>query len=196
MTCTLPTPYDDERWANIVTESEQECINYVLQRSDLLQDSYALDIGIGASKFYSDTKNIFKGIDGITIIDLEISLGYQASAGSNTEYRLFNQNKYNVSALDKILDRKYSIIVDVNLKMFACCQEHWEQYLYKVISKLAYGGKLITHTAGFGGYRDDVFKGELTLDELSSLTKERATIDLIPSSLVPKQSLVVFEGKS
>ena len=195
MTCTLPVSYDEEKWASIVTESEQECISYVLHKADILLGSYALNVGIGASQFYSETENVFSVVDGITVIDLEIELGKQAALKSSTEYRLFNQNKYEVSGLDKILDHEYSIIVDVNLKMFSCCQEHWEDYLYHLIAKLAPGGQLITHTGGFGGYKDYVFESTLTLNELTMLVGDTVTVTTLDSILIPNEKLVILGAK-
>ena len=56
-----------------------------------------------------------------------------------------------------------------------CCYPHWVEYFECILSKLKRGGKLLTHTQGFGNYGSDLdtepVDSLLTVDELLKLTR-------------------------
>jgi len=195
--CNLNIKYDDERWATIVTQAEEDCIEYI-KTHKILTQSTALDVGIGASFFFAELQHLFTKIDGLTVIDKEIDIANKLSEQSSTKYNLIKQNKHDVLELDKKLDKEYPVIVDVNLKMFACCQKHWEDYFYYIISKLSKNGELLTHTVGFGGYKNEIFKSELTLVELENLISfsgKNISLTSTESTLIPNHSLIILRAE-
>lgn len=199
MSCNLEIKYNDERWATIITQAEEDCIEYIKTNHSSINGDIALDIGIGASKFFIDLQDSFTRIDGLTVIDKEILIGQNLAKNTKSKYRIIKENKYNVLALNSILDHTYPVIVDVNLKMFACCQRHWKDYLFCILNKIKKGGILLTHTVGFGGYKNEIFKSDLTMEELEdllSLSDRKISIKMIESSLIQGHSLVVFRAKN
>lgn len=101
-----------------------------------------LVVGVGNGRFgltYGlDESNT---IDGITICEEEkenaIELYYD---------KVYLINKYNPDTFN--ID-KYDIIVDVNLKSYACCDKHFKEYIYNILHSLKLQGHLYSHKDGF-----------------------------------------------
>ena len=167
MKCNLPILWKDEEWLTVnperISGAQVSVNNYLRKSQRLYQGKKILHIGIGNSSVYRELKDVFKQIDGITNTQQELEAGRRLS----DEYGIYLINKYNPDEF-KYIDNNYDVIVDVNLKSFACCNEHWLSYLKAVIGKLKVGGRLISHTAGFGGYPSD-FDNSMTMNELHKL---------------------------
>lgn len=172
MKCNLPTLWTDEKWLaknpERVSFAQVSVNNYL--KNKLYQGKKALHIGIGNSSVYKDLHGVFSRIDGITNTQEEFDMGKILS----DKYRVYLINKYNLDELAKI-DSDYDVIVDVNLKSFACCNEHWLGFMKAVIGKLKVGGILISHTAGFGGY-GTIFDNSVKMEELYQLLEPNCTL--------------------
>ena len=188
--CDLSATYDMPDWAVKITLAEQECVEYA---KTILGDNnkVALSVGTGASHLYSELYPQFQSIDGITIIDEEINVAQLKERQYNIPYRILKNNKYDVGVINAVLAPEYGLIVDVNLKMYGCCQHHWEEYFRYIVSKLASDGILLSHSTGFGCYAG--FRtGELSLDELSSLLPYGFLLDTLPSPGRPEFCIIVI----
>lgn len=164
MNCNLPTLWTDEEWLTKnperVSGAEVSVNNYLKKSQELYQGKKILHIGIGSSLVFKQLHDVFGRIDGITNTKQEFEM-----AGGL--YKVYLMNKYNEEEFFKI-DDDYDVIVDVNLKSFACCSEHWLNFMKAVIGKLKVGGRLISHTAGFGGY-GTIFDNSMKMEELYKL---------------------------
>jgi len=193
MTCNLEMVYDQDDWATIITEAELECVAYLKEREEEFGGQNALDVGIGASHFLIELAHIFGRIDGLTIIEKELDVAYNLSWIGN--YKIYKQNKYDLVGMDACLLPDYQAIVDVNLKMFSCCQQHFEEYFRFIAQRLAPGGVLLSHSSGFGAYKDDFFPSMLSMREVEELTAglgEEFDLSLVDSKLVKGESIIVI----
>jgi hypothetical protein len=193
MTCQLPVVYDDDRWTHIVTQAEEDCVAYVAQQN-LIPDRLILDVGIGASHCYKTLGTKFTCMDGIAVMDSEIKYGLSLVGPNSGAYFIHKINKYDVSQLKQL--GLYSCIIDVNPKMFGCCQKHWQEYFSAILTHIWIGGEFVTHTAGFGCYADatgQVNCSPLTLQEMVQLIPAGYSFQTIESSLIPSYSIVVVK---
>lgn len=177
MICNLPQLWQDEQWLTKNPErisSAQVDINTYLKTNG---GGKLLHIGIGNSSMFRELSGVFSQIDGITNVNQEYEVGRKY--GSEEDYRIYLMNKHDPKQL-ATLDNDYDVIADTNLKSFSCCIEHWHGFLRGVLGKLKPGGRLISHTAGFGGYMSPVYgmvmDNSLTMEELVNLLEPGQTI--------------------
>jgi len=128
---------------NEATNDEKDVITF-LKNDDLFNNKRILHVGIGNSYIAKNLKN-FKKIDGISLSKNELDLAKKSNIDN---YEVFFQNKYcQNNILSKILNF-YDIIIDVNIKSFACCDKAFVN-LFKTYSKiLNINGIIITSKAG------------------------------------------------
>ena len=128
---------------NEATNDEKDVITF-LKNDDLFNNKRILHVGIGNSYIAKNLKN-FKKIDGISLSKNELDLAKKSNIDN---YEVFFQNKYcQNNILSKILNF-YDIIIDVNIKSFACCDKAFVN-LFKTYSKiLNNNGIIITSKAG------------------------------------------------
>ena len=128
---------------NEATNDEKDVITF-LKNDDLFNNKRILHVGIGNSYIAKNLKN-FKKIDGISLSKNELDLAKKSNIDN---YEVFFQNKYcQNNILSKILNF-YDIIIDVNIKSFACCDKAFVN-LFKTYSKiLNINGIVITSKAG------------------------------------------------
>lgn len=165
MSCNLPRVWQEDEWLTEnperISEAQVSVNNYLRGSQELYRGKKILHIGTGNSSIARNLDDVFKQIDGVTNTQQELEAGRKI--GSD-KYKVYLINKYNPDEFSK-LDSDYDVIVDVNLKSYACCQEHWLGFMEAVIGKLKIGGRLISHTAGFGGYSTG-FDNSLKMEEL------------------------------
>ena len=156
--------WQEEEWLTKnperISPSQISINNYLKNAKNLYQGKKMLHIGIGNSSIFKELSDVFGQIDGVTNMHQELE-----RAG---KYRVYLINKYNLDELSKI-DSDYDVIVDVSLKSYACCNEHWLGFMKAVINKLKIGGRLISHTGGFGGHASPNFDNSTNIAEIYQL---------------------------
>lgn len=168
MNCNLPKVWDDNEWLTVnperISPVQESVNNYLKSAQKLYQGKKILHIGIGSSSIFKEFNSVFGQIDGITNSQQELEMG------KNDTYRIYLMNKYNPDEFSTI-DSDYDVIVDVSLKSYACCSEHWVGFMKEVINKLKVGGRLLSHTGGFGGHLSPftTFDNSMHLPELYDL---------------------------
>ena len=170
MKCNLPKVWDDNEWLTKnperISPVQLSVNNYLRSSQRFYKGKKILHIGIGNSSIFKDFNDVFQQIDGITNSQQELEAGKQLS----DKYRVYLLNKYNLEEFGK-MDNDYDVIVDVSLKSYACCNEHWLGFMKEVINKLKVGGRLLSHTGGFGGHASPftTFDNSLKIEELYQL---------------------------
>ena len=131
-------------WENNETTNDEKDVITFLKNDDLFNNKRILHIGIGNSYIAKNLKN-FKKIDGISLSKNELDLAKKSNIDN---YEVFFQNKYcQNNILSKILNF-YDIIIDVNIKSFACCDKAFVN-LFKTYSELLNNnGIIITSKSG------------------------------------------------
>ena len=131
-------------WENRkVTSDEIDILEFLNSNNDN-KNCNILHVGIGNS-FLASELNYFKEIIGITISQNEIK---HASTRNIPNYKYFFLNKYKLNSLDVFKDKKFNIIIDTNIKSFACCDKAFINLFEQYANSLDSNGYIISHTNG------------------------------------------------
>ena len=131
-------------WENRkVTSDEIDILEFLNSNNDN-KNCNILHVGIGNS-FLASELNYFKEIIGITISQNEIK---HASTKHISNYKYFFLNKYKSNSLDIFKDKKFNIIIDTNIKSFACCDKAFINLFEQYVNSLDSNGFIISHING------------------------------------------------
>ena len=131
-------------WENRkVTNDEIDIINF-LNSNNKNTNLSILHIGIGNSFLASKLDN-YKEIIGITISQNEITY---ALSKNIKNYQYFFLNKYKKNSLHIFNNKKFDVIVDVNMKSFSCCDRAFHNLFTQYTYLLKNNGFIITHNNG------------------------------------------------
>tara|TARA_B110000444_G_C18663561_1_gene511913 strand:- start:144 stop:815 length:672 start_codon:yes stop_codon:yes gene_type:complete len=136
-------------WENKKTTSDEEHIVEYLKTNNLVSGKNIMHIGVGNSYFVKNISNYNK-VDAITLSKKEMDYGLSFNIRN---YNIFFQNKYSYKNLLNETLKSYDIIVDVNLKSFACCEEAFYDLFLRYVSMLNPGGIIITGREGMNWSR-------------------------------------------
>lgn len=136
-------------WENKKTTSDEEHIVEYLKTNNLVSGKNIMHIGVGNSYFVKNISNYNK-VDAITLSKNEMDYGLSFNIHN---YNIFFQNKYSYKNLLNETLKSYDIIVDVNLKSFACCEEAFYDLFSRYVSMLKPSGIIITGREGMNWSR-------------------------------------------
>ena len=126
---------------NSETSDEKEIYNYL--KKGKIENKKILHIGIGNSHFATKFNNN-NYIVGITIAKQEFIFAKKLKLNN---YKVYMINKYSKKL--KILSKnKFDIIIDTNLKSYACCQNAFETMFSIFANTLNKNGFIITNKRG------------------------------------------------
>ena len=137
--------YWEEREA---TSDEIYIVDFV-NKNNLSQKKRVLHVGIGNS-YVANKLLSYAQIDGITISNKEIKKG-KLSMLKN--YECFFLNKYSNHKLFENKLNNYDIIIDANIKSFACCEKAFQNLFFKYTKMLNYQGMIVTGKKGMNWSR-------------------------------------------
>ena len=145
--------FNDEKsysyWENKKeTLDEIEILNF-LNSNNSSNLSKILHIGIGNS-YISRNLNKYSSINGISISSNEIFLANNLNIKS---YNVFFKNKYEFNTFYNFSKYKYDIIIDPNIKSFACCEKAFKHLMQQYFDILNFGGFIITNIRGMNWSR-------------------------------------------
>ena len=145
--------FNDEKsysyWENKKeTLDEIEILDF-LNLNNLSKAPRILHMGIGNSYVAKNIKK-YSFIDGISISSREIQL---AKSLNIKNYDVSFKNKYEFNALYNFSDHKYDIIIDANIKSFACCEKAFHQLMQQYFDILNSNGFIITNIRGMNWSR-------------------------------------------
>ena len=136
-------------WENNEVTSDEKNIVLYLNKNNLIKKKNILHIGVGNS-YIAKNLNEFNFIDGITISNNELASGLDLKIKN---YDIFFKNKYSVGDLIKNKKNYYDIIIDNNLKSFACCSKAFDDLIKKYKKYLKNTGFIITSLKGMNWSR-------------------------------------------
>ena len=131
-------------WENNETTNDEKDVITFLKNDDLFNNKRILHIGIGNSYIAKNLKD-FKKIDGISLSKNELDL---AKKNNIDNYEVFFQNKYCQNNILKKTLNFYDVIIDVNIKSFACCDKAFVNLFKKYSKILNNNGIIISSKAG------------------------------------------------
>ena len=130
------------------TEDENEIIKF-LKNNFLLKDKKILHIGIGNSNFAKIFSNINE-ITGITISKNEINYANNLNL---KKYNIFLLDKYSINFENYFKNYQFDLIVDPNLKSYACCKKSFDFMFKNFSTLLSNNGTIITSRKGMNWYK-------------------------------------------
>tara|TARA_B100000035_G_scaffold118651_1_gene100605 strand:+ start:353 stop:1024 length:672 start_codon:yes stop_codon:yes gene_type:complete len=133
---------------NEVTSDEKNIVSY-LDKNNLIKNKNILHIGVGNS-YIAKNLNEFNFIEGITISKNELTSGLKLKIKN---YNIIFKNKYSAGDLIKNKKKFYDIIIDNNLKSFACCSKSFDDLIKKYNKYLKDTGFIITSSKGMNWTR-------------------------------------------
>jgi len=145
--------FNDEKsysyWENKKeTLDEIEILNF-LNSNNSSNSSKILHIGIGNS-YISRNLNKYSSINGISISSNEIFLANNLNIKN---YNVFFKNKYEFNTFYNFSKYKYDIIIDPNIKSFACCEKAFKHLMQQYFDILNFDGFIITNIRGMNWSR-------------------------------------------
>jgi len=145
--------FNDEKsysyWENKKeTLDEIEILNF-LNSNNSSNLSKILHIGIGNS-YISRNLNKYSSINGISISSNEIFLANNLNIKN---YNVFFKNKYEFNTFYNFSKYKYNIIIDPNIKSFACCEKAFKHLMQQYFDILNFDGFIITNIRGMNWSR-------------------------------------------
>jgi len=148
--CTLFEDYTNHSYweNNEVTSDEKEISNFLNERN-LIKNKKLLHIGVGNS-YLALNFNQFDILEGLTISSNELD---KANNLRIKNYKVYFKNKYSKNDLIENREGYYDIIIDNNLKSFACCNNAFDDLIYKYKKYLKVNGFIISSLRGMSWTR-------------------------------------------
>jgi len=145
--------FNDEKsysyWENKKeTLDEIEILNFI-NSNNSSNSSKILHIGIGNS-YISSNLNKYSLINGISISSNEILFAKNLNIKN---YNVFFKNKYEFNTFYNFSKYKYDIIIDANIKSFACCEKSFLHLMQQYFDILNFDGFIITNIRGMNWSR-------------------------------------------
>ena len=136
-------------WENSEVTLDEKEITDFLNKSKLSEDKSLLHMGIGNSYIALNLIN-YRCIDGITISNNEL---IKAKNLNIPNYEIYFKNKYSKGDLLSNRVGFYDLIIDNNLKSFACCNHAFEDLINKYKNYLNKKGSIISSFRGMNWSR-------------------------------------------
>ena len=171
-----------------VTSDEKHIFNF-LQNKKFINKKKILHVGIGNSYIEENLKN-FNQIDGVSLSGSEIISGRKKKIKN---YKIYFLNKFSKNTLfNKKLDR-YDIIIDVNLKSYACCDIAFNNLFKQYLKMLKPKGIILTGKRGVKWSR--VIKPVLSFSFKNFFYKRLKEFDGPKRNILNKKDLLLLKNK-
>jgi hypothetical protein len=128
------------------TEAETAVIAFLEQRPQLYAGKRLLHVGVGNCSLPVALVDDLAAYVGLTISLPEKRL-FEEKFAATGHMRVLLTNKYDPRDYSRI-DDFFDLIIDVNLKSFACCEKHFNQLMALCTERLKSGATLITAESG------------------------------------------------
>jgi hypothetical protein len=132
--------------AKPTTEAETAVIAFLQQRPQLYAGKRLLHVGVGNCSLPAALADDLAAYVGLTISLPEQRL-FEEKFAATEHTRLLLANKYDPRDYSMI-EGLFDLIIDVNLKSFACCEKHFGQLMALYTERLKSGATLITAESG------------------------------------------------
>ncbi len=129
------------------TSGEEAIIQHYKRNFENISGRSIFHIGIGNGSFYRMFAPYKVHYTGLTISKPEIEAFNRRIPGHAAN--LVFGNKHDARVMQAAVGQtKFDIIADINLKSFACCQAHFDDYIEILIGALNPGGVIVTSERG------------------------------------------------
>ena len=173
---------------NKVTSDEKYVLNF-LKKKISIKRKKILHVGIGNSYLEENLKDFYK-IDGISLSRSEINNGLKKKIKN---FKIFFLNKFSKKNLFNKKLLSYDIIIDVNLKSYACCDIAFKYLIKQYVKMLKHNGIIITGKNGMKWSR--VIKPVLSFSFKRFFYKRLKEFDGPKTNILTKKDLSLLMNK-
>ena len=128
------------------TLAEQAIVIFLNENPALVVGKRVLHVGIGNSSIFRAYGNQIAAFAGLTVGLPEKSY-FDQTFGRRTDVEIYLANKHDPRNYHKI-EGLFDLIIDVNLKSYACCERHFHDMLAFYLDRLAFEGTILTAASG------------------------------------------------
>ena len=173
---------------NKVTSDERHVLNF-LKKKISIKGKKILHVGVGNSYLEENLKDFYK-VDGITLSGSEI---LNAKNKKIKKYKIFFLNKFSKKTLFNKKLKNYDIIIDVNLKSYACCDSAFIHLIKQYVKMLKHNGIIITGKNGMKWSR--IIKPVLSFSFKNFFYKRLKEFDGPKTNILTKKDLSLLMKK-
>ena len=174
--------------SNKVTSDEKYILNF-LQNKKTINKKKILHIGIGNSHIEENLKN-FNKIDGVSLSGSEIINGQKKKIKN---YKIYFLNKFSKKTLFNKKLSHYDIIIDANLKSYACCNIAFNHLFKLYLKMLKPKGIILTGKNGMKWSR--IIKPVLSFSFKKLFYKKLKEFDGEKTNILSKNDLLLLTKK-
>ena len=174
--------------SNKVTSDEKYILNF-LQNKKSINKKKILHIGIGNSHIEENLKN-FNKIDGVSLSGSEIINGQKKKIKN---YKIYFLNKFSKKTLFNKKLSHYDIIIDANLKSYACCNIAFNHLFKLYLKMLKPKGIILTGKNGMRWSR--IIKPVLSFSFKKLFYKKLKEFDGEKTNILSKNDLLLLTKK-
>tara|TARA_B100002003_G_scaffold229978_1_gene239776 strand:- start:365 stop:1033 length:669 start_codon:yes stop_codon:yes gene_type:complete len=174
--------------SNKVTSDEKYIFNF-LQNKISINKKKILHVGIGNSYIEENLKN-FNRIDGVSLSGSEIINGQKKNIKN---YKIYFLNKFSKKTLFNNKLSHYDIIIDVNLKSYACCDIAFNHLFKQYLKMLKPKGIIISGKNGMRWSR--IIKPVLSFSFKKLFYKRLKEFDGPKNNILNKNELLLLKKK-
>ena len=174
--------------SNKVTSDEKYILNF-LQSKISINKKKILHVGIGNSYIEENLKN-FNKIDGVSLSGSEIINGQKKKIKN---YKIYFLNKFSKKTLFNKKLSHYDIIIDANLKSYACCNIAFNHLFKQYLKMLKPKGIIISGKNGMRWSR--IIKPVLSFSFKKFFYKRLKEFDGAKNNILNKNELLLLKKK-
>ena len=174
--------------SNKATSDEKYILNF-LQNKISINKKKILHVGIGSSYIEENLKN-FNRIDGVSLSGSEIIYGQKKNIKN---YKIYFLNKFSKKTLFNNKLSHYDIIIDVNLKSYACCDIGFNHLFKQYLKMLKPKGIIISGKNGMRWSR--IIKPVLSFSFKKFFYKRLKEFDGPKNNILNKNELLLLKKK-
>ena len=176
-------------WESNKVTSDEKCILNFLQDKISINKKKILHVGIGNSYIEENLNNFYR-IDGVSLSGSEI---INAQKKKIKNYKIYFLNKFSKKTLFNKKLSHYDIIIDANLKSYACCNIAFNHLFKLYLKMLKPKGIILTGKNGMKWSR--IIKPVLSFSFKKLFYKKLKEFDGEKTNILSKNDLLLLTKK-
>jgi len=176
-------------WESNKVTSDEKCILNFLQDKISINKKKILHVGVGNS-YIEENLNNFNRIDGVSLSGSKI---INAQKKKIKNYKIYFLNKFSKRTLFNKKLSHYDIIIDVNLKSYACCDIAFNHLFKQYLKMLKPKGIILSGKNGMKWSR--IIKPVLSFSFKKFFYKRLKEFDGAKNNILNKNELLLLKKK-
>ena len=136
-------------WENRAVTNDEKSIIKFIENQKFTKKLKILHIGVGNSYAY-EKLSLNHAITGITLSKGEI---VKSQLYKDDKYRVIYCDKFSINFKELFYKSKFDIVIDNNLKSYACCQKSFEFMFENLVNSLSETGMILSNKNGMKWFK-------------------------------------------